>query len=179
MLPLIEEISQLLHAIAQAEAATILPVSDPALQRFTNKTGLIPPTSVVDWLKMCNGLQTRRGRLLGVEPLRRELDIELFYNANPEWRDLLWMPVAADGFGNFYVTPIQTTGIVSHPVMFLEMCSSAMAPAYVAASDIWHFVRGFLRRVYSGDRGWPFDRDLVSSFDPDMLTLKDLPMPWE
>ncbi|SCF44675.1 hypothetical protein GA0074696_6042 [Micromonospora purpureochromogenes] len=93
----------------------------------------------------------------------------------PGWRQLGWLPVAGDGFGNFYMLLIQ--GSLAGHVAFVEAISEPNEITYVAASNLWSFLR-FLFEKELGAKGWPVDPTVVLAADPGLAHVPANPLPW-
>ena len=64
------------------------------------------------------------------------------------------------------------------PVVFFEMIRSAEEPAYIASSDLNHFLIGILESEL-GAEWWPFDADRTLEFDPNLGLIDDPRLlPW-
>ncbi|MFE9694863.1 hypothetical protein [Micromonospora sp. NPDC005806] len=93
----------------------------------------------------------------------------------PGWRQLGWLPVAGDGLGNFYMLPTQ--GPLAGYVAFVEAAVDPDEISYVAASNLWSFLR-FLFEKELGAKGWPFDSKVVLAADPHLTQVPADLLPW-
>ncbi|SIM87955.1 hypothetical protein [Micromonospora cremea] len=91
------------------------------------------------------------------------------------WLQLGWLPVAGDGFGNSYVLLIR--GPLAGCVAFVEAIADPDEIAYVAASNLWTFLR-FLFEKELGAKGWPFGSKVVLAADPDLAQIPGDLLPW-
>ena len=96
--------ASLAHAERDPLADPIAGASDEQLTDLESRLGIALPEALVAWLRICNGDTLGQGGVLGARPDRQDLDIAqcraLFAH---EWRDRMWLPVASDGCGNYYV----------------------------------------------------------------------------
>ena len=112
------------------------------------------------------------GCLYGTGNEQRWLNIAMFYDGFPQWRDKRWIPVAGDGAGNTYVIDNHLPGA---PVAFVEPMDSPNVLQFYVASEYLIFLRELLQDSISGT-GWPFDADYVARVDPGIAELS--PLPW-
>ena len=133
--------------------------------------GVVVPPELSDWLLQCSGTTAGPGGILGVG--RGDgVDISFILGLHPEWRELGWVPVAGDGFGNHYV--LDTTR--GNAIGFVEAAIDTRTIAYYVASDLKIFLHELLLNDVEGT-GWPFDRARAEAEDPKILRLH--PLPWE
>ena len=97
ILPLVER--------AHADPAEVRrPAAERELHELEKSLGAILPAELRAWLRRCAGSTAGPGGLFGVGgdevPWVRIVDMEDAYKA---WRRRLWIPVAGDGAGNYYV----------------------------------------------------------------------------
>lgn len=144
---------------------------------FEERIGLRVPTKLRAWLLASNGPCVGPGGVFGIEPRREALDIERLMALRPIWHEKGWIPVAGDGCGNYYVVPCRGEFGEGEPVMFIDTMEDDSVPAYIAASDMWRFLR-FLFKKELNESKWPYDRDEVLKADPDIVTFRDVPLPW-
>jgi hypothetical protein len=109
----------------------------------------------------------------------------------------LWLPVAADGCGNYYLVDLTGPDQGTYPVFFwdhetgYDSAADEITKGYAVASNIWIFslllLRKELRRLDAGRRNsgnhgdawhWPFDRDRTLQHDPDLARVTSAPLPW-
>jgi hypothetical protein len=141
---------------------------------FTQRTGLVLPATLCDWLAVVNGSRIGPGGVLGIRSDDPACDIEAFWNVYPGWRTNGWIPIAGDGCGNFYVV---LANVQLSPVYFVEAVADDRTLAYVVASGIWEFLR-FLFKSDLGETAWPFQRDFVIQHDPLIMETTGAPLPW-
>ncbi len=190
------------EAIRLAFAAVLPPgedipngLSDQELTTFENRTGIQLLNVFRDWLKTTNGPFIGPGGMVGIDTPRSIQNIEVTYERHPSWRANRWIPVANDGFGNFYVLLREDSGL--EPVAFVDCNIDPDQISYVAASNLWTFLRFYFTKIakdFDESEGfdesedlddfeelyesqWPFDKDEVMKVDPDILKSK-LPFPW-
>lgn len=64
-----------------------------------------------------------------------------------------------------------------YPIMFVEAQVDPDEPAYIVASDIWHFLIFLLEKEIRKTE-WPFKRESVISQDPSIERFRDVRLPW-
>jgi len=142
---------------------------------FVDRTGLVVPEPLAEWLRDVNGARIGPGGVLGIRPDDPYCDIETILHGYPEWVPNGWIPVAGDGCGNYYVLG-PDCGM--HPICFINTSSDYLKPAYLVASGIWPFLR-FLFDYEIGERRWPFSRAYVIAHDPGITSCSVARMPWD
>jgi cell wall assembly regulator SMI1 len=146
------------------------------LDELLGRHGVSFPPSLRAWLAMCNGSFAAQGGLLGVGRTEANLDIFHAWAIYPEWKRLGWIPVAADGCGNYYV--VVPRGPNGEFACFIDTAESPFALCYAVASDALHLAYFMLHRECHRS-GWPFDEAWVTSVDPRIIHCDCAPMPWE
>ena len=73
------------------------------LAALADRLGHSLPPVLRCWLSVCRGAAIGQGGVFGHRPDEPFLDMVKNLDRYPEWRSLGWLPVAGDGFGNFYV----------------------------------------------------------------------------
>lgn len=149
--------------------------SDRELADLTIRLGTDLPEELADWLRTCKGAAIGPGGLFGPRPDTDFLDVASRAAEYPGWRQLCWLPVAGDGFGNFYM--LLTQGSLAGHVAFVEAISEPDEITYVAASNLWSFLR-FLFEKELGAKGWPFDPTVVLAADPGLAQVPADLLPW-
>lgn len=145
------------------------------LDKFSVRTGVALPNQLREWLKITNGA----AGFYGVSPARR--DPEAIWALRPYWKQRLWIPVADDGFGNYYVQLCpQASDFSIQPVCFVEAIGDDDV-AYVVASDMLRFALFYLEQETMVPTGpsWPFNKKYMLSKDAQLEKVTDLPMPWD
>ncbi len=94
----------------------------------------------------------------------------------PQWREERWIPVAGDGCGNYYLLVPEPGRSCS--VCFIDTISSPSELAYLAASDLWHFLT-FLLQAEPEATGWPFNEEFVCGADPEIVACNAAVLPWQ
>jgi hypothetical protein len=155
-------------------------VATGEIEEFERRTGLVAPDPLREWLQLTNGPCVGPGGYFGIHPKRLELDIEHILDIYPEFLAKKWIPVAGDGCGNYYVVPTHQEYGQGFPVLFIEAVVDYLSPAYIAASDLAHFLPWILEKELCeiGEHGWPFDEQFVTNNDPQILSFHDVPLPW-
>jgi len=105
------------------------------------------------------------------------LDVEGYLDTYPLWPDKKWLPVAGDGCGNTYVLIADPSDPLYLSVCFIDSAEPDMI-SYIVASGIWYFIQFLIEKEKGEELHWPFDKEYVSSIDPDMLELEPTLLPW-
>jgi hypothetical protein len=184
-----QEVKQL--AILDCKKITGLPlppgVNDDEIRAFERRTGLVIPNALCEWLKFTNAPIIGYGIVNGIVPGNPNRNIESSYPDYLEfWKDNGWIPIADDGCGNDYVVATKEDDGPGNPVFFFDIIHDETKPAYVVASDLWHFfwfyIRESLKEKEEGlpyNDEWPFNKEKVLAIDPDLQNYKKYPLPWE
>lgn len=90
------------------------------------------------------------------------LTIENVFFYYPGFAERHWWPIASDGCGNYWV-------LNGDGVSFIDCAENQEGVAYLAASTLDRFLVPFLL-PFLERRGWPFERDTVSAWDPAVLS---------
>jgi hypothetical protein len=162
------------RAVRAPEAPSPSGATDEDLAELQSRVPIPLPTPLRDWLRVCRGDAIGPGGVFGARPDDPSLDIGHRLAPHPEWLDLGWLPVAGDGNGDHYV--LATTGQLAGRVGFVDQTDTGRID-YVVATDLWRFMR-FLFRREAGERGWPFDRPMVTRLDPAMDEVPADLRPW-
>jgi len=171
-------ISELLAEVPKPPGEGLPPgLADADLQAFSERTGIPLPPDFAQWLKFSNGPCVGPGGVFGIGTSRSALDIESYLTIYPAWKLKKWIPVAGDGCGNYYLLATQGEFGPGFPVFFVDTSASSNSPAYIAASDIEHFLI-FLLEKELGRTRWPFDRATVAEQDPMVFHFQKVPLPW-
>ena len=176
-----DEVKQLAHKGSKRGGELRLPkgIVDAEIAGFERRTGLVMPQPLRDWLKFTNAPRIGSGLLFGICAERKSRDIEVHYTIDYlNWQRKGWIPIADDGCGNQYVLATREEDGPGNPVFFVETTLDPSKPAYVVASDLWHFLR-FYFLSESGQRGWPFNKREVLAQDPNLAQPRTAPRPWE
>lgn len=153
-------------------------LSDSDIKDFEHRNEIVVPTSLHEWLKFTNGPSIGAGGVRGIRTRYPEYDIEHYYKRHPLWLRRGWIPIAGDGCGNHYVVATRDEDGPGNPVFFIDCHMDKSQPAYVVASDIWHFFKSYLSREVM-EIGWPFDPAYVLREDPSLAEYSKVPKPWE
>lgn len=116
----------------------------------------------------------------GIQAADEWLDIESYYKEDlfPEWLRKGWIPIASDGCGGYFVVATRASNGLGNPIFFVAPSRSIEEPDYVAASDLWHFLRFYLGHEF-GERDWPHNRDFVLAKDPELVRYTAVLKAWE
>ena len=121
------------------------------IQHLQKDFGVSLPSQVVEWLSFCNGPCVAQGGVFGVRPDRKFLDIITHVEDNPYWRQSLWLPIAGDGCGNYYVLSLDSSSPEVCPVFFIDHEVDHDELSHQVAPDLWHFLHWLfkddLRRI--------------------------------
>ncbi len=153
-------------------------IDDSECERFAIRTGITMPSDLQEWLKITNGPCVGPGGFYGIRPTCPFLDIESRMQIFPNWYTTKWLPIAGDGCGNYFVMPTLREYGDSHPIVFVDTTNSSSSPLYVVSSDLDHFIIATLEEEL-GATDWPFSRNFVINFDPDILKCSGVALPWE
>ena len=165
------------HVWMEHKVGTLRGGSRSELSSFEDRTGLILPASVREWLSLCNGAFVGPGGAFGVAPQAEALDIESFLSWS-DWATKGWIPLGGDETGRYYMAGTARSVEPEGVVFFLDTHESADEPWFVVGSDVWHFMKGYLS-VERGEEWWPFDRDAVVTSDPELPRYSSLVLPWD
>jgi cell wall assembly regulator SMI1 len=172
------DIAKLIRAVPGPHKEGLPPgASDHALRRFETEVGISLPPGVRSWLTAYNGPLAGKD-VFGIAPISDDLDMGAILLMYPTWRDELWLPVAGDGCGNYYLVATRNEFGEGEPVFFVDTMRDCDTPAYLVGSDVWHFMRFYLLDELDLT-GWPFDAAEVVAADPHILNFKGIPLPWE
>jgi cell wall assembly regulator SMI1 len=152
--------------------------SRETLDGFESRTDLPLPSSLRDWLSICNGARNGAAGCFGLEQDVDWMDMEAFLTRWSNWVFKGWIPVAKDETGNPYMIGTRKSEEPEGYVFFVDSHESDDDPSFVVASDIWHFLRGYLSDAL-GESWWPFDQEAVLSRDPSILRAGSLRLPWD
>jgi cell wall assembly regulator SMI1 len=148
--------------------------SDAELADLSRRLGTALPDELTAWLRLCKGEAIGPGGVYGV---RAGHDIAEYFGWYPRWRAEGWLPVAGDGCGNCYV--LLTAGPLAGFVGFVDTIADPDALAYVAASNLWRFLRGLFRNELGAARPrWPFAADATLAGDPQLTQAPAALLPW-
>lgn len=144
------------------------------LDAIENRIGFRLPNVFRTWLMITNGPCVGPGGVVGVNTVRKLQDLEAIYELYPNWKTKRWIPVAGDGCGNYYVLVYSEHEL--EPIVFVDVMENPDEPAFIAASDLWHFL-DFLFRSEIGKSGWPFSEAEVVQRDPKIVETAFV-LPW-
>jgi cell wall assembly regulator SMI1 len=103
-----EKVKELLSQVPQPpERPMPGGVREASLHDFESWLGYSLPEPMREWLALSNGPFVGPGGTYGIGTGRKSLEIKAYLDANPEWRNRKWIPVAGDGCGNLYVLVAQ------------------------------------------------------------------------
>lgn len=168
-----EEVLRLAEVVPR-EPGTPLPpgATDSEIDAFVMLQQVTIPPEVRDWLSFTNGPRIGFGGVYGLK------DFEDVYGFIPGFKERHWLPLGTDGCGCYYVLALDSEDKPLRPVYFIDPYDSGYdTPTYAVASGFWQFLR-FMFRHELGERGWPFDADLVLASDPELAGVRGAPLPW-
>lgn len=174
--PDVEHVLRLAERAPSPPDEVLVGASAAALEGFEARTGLRLSADFRHWLLAVNGATLGPGGLFGVRDARDFLSIEGILKIYPDWVDRGWIPIAADGVGNYWVTamgPDSTDGWVA----FVDTHQDPEVLQSYVASSVLHFL-SFLLTAELGEPGWPAHRDHVVALDAAMAGVPDELAPW-
>lgn len=172
------EVIAIMHKAPMPPGESLPPgASDDSISKCEQRLGVTFPQSLRSWLRTCNGPCVGPGGITGIKKSRKSQDIEAILGNHPNWLRKGWIPVAGDGCGNYYT--IAGTGEFGcgEPVLFLDCMENESVPAFVVASNLQRFLTFLLRRELD-QIAWPYDRTTVEHEDPEILSVRNIPLPW-
>jgi cell wall assembly regulator SMI1 len=137
--------------------------TEEGLDRYEREAALTLPAQVRAWLLRVDGAVIGPGGVFGTA------DFEYVYGIYPEWRQRSWLPVAGDGFGNYWIA-VMAEDEREPCVGFIDTHVDPDSVARVDASTYLAFL-AFLFASELGDRRWPGDREYVLGQDPALATI--------
>jgi len=149
-----------------------------SIEKFENEFGIQLPVDLKNWLEISNGPLVGPGGIFGIGNVSNGLSIANHLRLYPAWPARGWIPIAADGCGNYYALDFSGAYKDLHPIIFVEPSIDDLEPAYVVASCLWIFLESLLLREVHESR-WPFDREEVVKRDPNILRVIGISLPWE
>ncbi|MBC8356605.1 MAG: SMI1/KNR4 family protein [Planctomycetes bacterium] len=153
-------------------------VSDSAIIAFETSQRLTIPSCLREWLNTSNGPCVGPGGIVGLKTTRNSQNVEYILELYPVWAENGWVPIAGDGCGSYYVVVTQNDFGKGEPVVFVDVNDDNTAPAFIAASDTWRFLR-FLFKKELGESNWPFAQEEVAINDPAIMSFSGVALPWE
>ncbi len=133
------------------------------------------PGDLERWLTLSSGVTLDTMALLGTAKQSGLMSIEQVLREY-KWPANDMVPIAEDGFGNFYA--LATKGEGRRPVVFIEG-TDLQAPQYVVASSLDRFLEAFIDVMAGGRHEWPFVKDRELASDPELAQVTQYPLPWE
>lgn len=174
-----DTIALLLDAASESGARGFIGATDAQIVACETRLGISFPGELQRWLRLCNGSRAEPGGFCGVAVALDLPDLEAVLAIHPQWLAQQWIPVAADGIGNQYVVIASSSTSQGHSVLFIDH-EQGYRPAYVAASNLWSFLRLLLmNELEMLDWQWPFDRAETLREDPALAECRIAPLPWE
>ena len=154
-------------------------LSQNLIDAICEETNLTLPPPIAEWLLYCNGIPGMAfGDLYGLNGVTDYSEYTL------HWKMRNWVPIAGDGCGSYYlVVKHETQEGIRYPVVFADHEDSVVEEngdnqlcnriSYLVASDLPHFLEAiFLKQCRDDDKSlefwWPFDKERVLQFDPDI-----------
>jgi cell wall assembly regulator SMI1 len=169
--------------LAAAHSAPVPPgyelpggADDETLDGFERRTGLLLPAPLRAWWGAVNGAQLGPGGLFGVRDPDDFLSAERYLRLYPGWAGSGWIPIAADGLGDYWVTAPGPRGGEGW-VAFIDCHDDPHRIRSYVASDVLRFLR-FLLDQEQGEKRWPSDRAHVLAEDPALADVPEQLAPW-
>lgn len=110
------------------------PATESEIQSFCESIGVDFTTDIKEWLKISNG----PAGFFDINWAQKGCRIEEVWLDYPDWKRNGWVPIARDGFGNFYLKSVDR--LRESPVCFVEALQSDKM-AYAVASNALQFAR--------------------------------------
>jgi len=152
--------------------------------------GVRMPPVLQEWFSVVNGAFCATQGFLALGDYR--VDYKDFITK-------LWLPVADDGCGDYYLVDLTSPDQGDYPVFFwdhesgYDLETAGLTKGYAVASNVWIFSLLFLRQALRHElaaRGggaaereaswhWPFDRDRTLQHDPALACVTSAPLPWK
>ncbi|MFO0838463.1 MAG: SMI1/KNR4 family protein [Phycisphaerae bacterium] len=179
MLPTLDQLECLLRRGIRDHSALPRGATEDQIEQFVLRTGLQVPPSLRLFLRRWNGIHGGEGGLYGIGPGVDEfLDIEHMLRRFPKFWRKLWIPVAGDGCGSYYIVPTRQEFGAGFPVIFCDHVDGWDA-TYSVASDYLLFVSFCLQRELDDVDWWPFEREQFLREDPEIARFSGVPLPWD
>lgn len=154
----------------------VTPFSEEKKIQFEEINSITVPENLHSWLQFSNGSYLGPGGVYGIDNGTEHLDASIVLQDFPVWSEKKWIPVAGDGSGNTYVLVADPQDPLFSSVGFIDTTGGDDKITYLVASDIWCFLQ-FLINKEKGEKGWPFQKEYVSTNDPGILKFERL-LPW-
>ena len=153
------------------------PVDPDTIRRFQPRSGLRLPPAFRDWLCCHNGglIGTQVACGLGTDAA---WEVEATLQMEPRWTHRGWIPVGADGNGDYYLAASASSREPEGLVFFVDQMDFSV-PDYVVGSDMWHFLYGLACQELRSEEWWPFERDRMLEVDPALATVASALLPWD
>lgn len=159
-----------------AEEGSPAGASDEDLVSAEHQLGIRIPAEMAALLRHSNGPCVGAGGLVGVATKRKSQDLVQILRMHPTWLAKQWLPVAGDGFGNFFVL-VSSPELNPLPVCFVDSTIADDVLAYVVASNLGSFLRFYLEEAL-GESRWPFSAAYVLERDPALAKAIVASLPW-
>jgi cell wall assembly regulator SMI1 len=175
----IEEIDRLISASEKPPTfQTIQGATSEQLNAAESVLQFKLPSALIEWLRFCNGTALGPGGIFGVFCNPEVIDIIEHWKRISFWRTAKMIPLAGDGFGNYYAVPLQGDFGIPEPILFIQMSTrDDLGSRIVVASTALHLVK-FLLLKELGESRWPFDREFVTSLDASIESTTGVCLPW-
>ena len=85
------------------------------------RIGISFPEDLKEWLMISNGPCIGPGGVFGIRAERSSLDVEKIISLYDSWKNLHWIPIAGDGFGNYYIVDTMKETKYGHPIYFINI----------------------------------------------------------
>jgi hypothetical protein len=152
-------------------------VTEKDLRAFRSRTGIELPEDVKQWLKITNGAP----QFFGIGEAQKGSNMEELWRLCPRLRDIGWIPVGEDNFGNYFVRVASESG--GRSGVFYAEATMPDKLEYAVASDTLHFALFYLRHFEACQSwkmsGWPEDKSFVLSQDPELARVEGAPFYWD
>jgi cell wall assembly regulator SMI1 len=161
---------------------TFNPITHNKIKSFENNYNVRLPKDFIEWLFIANGSNVGPGGFFGIETGRNSNDIEFYLKIYPGWVELKYIPIASDGCGNTYLIDL-TNNSTNGFIFFIDSYTDINKLTYYVASNFWTFLYFILNREVEDEEAgeedeWPFDKQKITSIDPEILKAPKEFLPW-
>lgn len=167
----------------RAKQPSAVPAAPDELAHLITTLGFTPPAQLTQWLALCSGGFIDAGDVATLYGTHRRFNI-LTTREHVSWfsTDPRCLPIADDGFGNFYFLICPTDESLPAPVVFLDYIGDE---THLAGSSLFKFLELALTQPTNnpsptaGSPESPFSNpDLFFAIDPDARNIPHFGYAW-